>query len=39
MKNTLNGVPVQAHLFEYTTSFALDPECESTGILSYLILR
>lgn len=29
MKNTLNGVPVQAHLFEYTTSFALDPDCES----------
>jgi chitin synthase len=27
MKNTgPGGVPVQAHLFEYTTSFALDPE-------------
>lgn len=25
MKNMVNGVPVTAHLFEYTTSFALDP--------------
>lgn len=24
MKNMINGVPVTAHLFEYTTSFALD---------------
>ncbi|KZS93933.1 glycosyltransferase family 2 protein [Sistotremastrum niveocremeum HHB9708] len=26
MKNFINEEPVQAHLFEYTTTFALDPE-------------
>ena len=26
MKNSVNGKNVTAHLFEYTTSFALDPE-------------
>ena len=25
MVNTVNNVPVTAHLFEYTTSFGLDP--------------
>jgi chitin synthase len=26
MKNSVNGKNVTAHLFEYTTSFALDPD-------------
>ena len=25
MKNSVQDKPVQAHMFEYTTSFALDP--------------
>ena len=28
MVNTVNNVPVTAHLFEYTTSFGLDPNAE-----------